>query len=389
MIVVKIGIDVLAEKRERQLKGLHLGLIVNGSSVNSFLKPTIFILQEKGYRITSLFAPEHGLWGAQQDQVKEVHGFDPATGLKFFSLYGRVKKPTPAMLARIDGLVFDIQDVGARYYTFIWTMALAMEACCEEKKVFIVLDRPNPINGIDLEGPMLDSRYRSFVGLYPIPIRHGMTAGEIALFIKENYLTRLELTVVKMSGWRRRMWYEETKLPWVMPSPNMPSVDTAVVYPGICLLEGTNISEGRGTTRPFEIFGAPWIDPYHLKAALEKEDLPGVIFRPLYFKPTFHKYKNRICGGLQIYVINRSQFKPVLTGLAILRTVRKLYPESFAWREPPYEDEKEKLPFDILVGNSSLRKSIEQSQSLAVIEGECRRGLKEFLKLRRKVLLYG
>ena len=346
------------------------------------------VFGETGYTISALFAPEHGLWGASQDQVKEDGFLDQRTGLKVFSLYGRHKKPTRAMLKDVDAVVFDVQDIGTRFYTFVWTMVLAMQSCAASGRKFIVLDRPNPLNGRDLEGPVLDLAFRSFVGLYPVPIRHGLTAGELALFIRAKYLPKLDLSIIKMQGWRRSMWFDQTGLPWVMPSPNMPSLDTAAVYPGMCLFEGTNVSEGRGTTRPFEVFGAPWIDPYELEEVLRRYRPAGIFLRPLFFRPTFHKFKGQVCGGLQIHVTDRTRFKPVLTAVAILQAIRQLYPGKFAWLRPPYEDEKRRRPFDILTGTASLRHAIDRRTPLSTIERSWHALLQVFKKEAKRWLLY-
>lgn len=386
--MVKNGIDVLSRNYRLISKKLHLGLIVNSSSVNARLIHTITIFQDAGYKISAIFAPEHGLWSSSQDQIKENGFFDRHTKTKVYSLYGKTKKPTRAMLEEVDAMVFDVQDIGSRYYTFIWTMALAMEACLEYKKPFIVLDRPNPIKGTAIEGAVLDAKFRSFVGLYPIPIRHGMTSGEVAVFLKKWYFIKLKLDVIKMQDWHRDMWYDDTGLPWVMPSPNMPTLDTAIVYPGMCLLEGTNLSEGRGTTRPFEIFGAPWIDPYRLKQVVDKEDLPGLFLRPLFFKPTFHKYQQENCGGLQIHVMDRNSFKPVLTCVAIIKAIRHFYPRRFSWRRPPYEDERRLLPFDILAGTDTLRNDIESDAPLGKIWARWQGQIRDFQKRRKPCLLY-
>ncbi len=386
--MVKTGLDVILQKKDRELKDLRFGLIVNASSVDARLRDTVTILQDRRYKIICLFAPEHGLWGNSQDQIKEENFYDIYSSLRVFSLYGLTKKPTRPMLEIVDALIFDIQDVGSRYYTFIWTMALAMEAAEQYKKKFIVLDRPNPINGITLEGPVLNQKFRSFVGLFPIPVRHGMTTGELAILFKREFFSDLDLKVIKMRGWQRKMWFDETGLPWIMPSPNMPTLNTAIVYPGMCLLEGTNLSEARGTTRPFEIFGAPWLDPFRLGQELKRLNLPGVCFRPLFFKPTFHKYKNQNCGGLQIYVLDRNRFKPFLTALKILKLIKHRYRQKFAWRQPPYEDEEKLLPFDILAGNNVIRRRIESKKDLGDMERLWQKDLEFFKKKRKGCLLY-
>ncbi len=318
----------------------------------------------------------------------EWEGFiDKTTGLPVYSLYGKTRKPTEQMLEGIEVFIIDLQDVGARYYTYIWTMALCMEAC-ERKISLIVLDRVNPIGGHIVEGPVLKSEFSSFVGLYPLPIRHGMTIGEIAMYFKSRFYPEVDLTVIPLRGWRRNQWFDSTGLPWVMPSPNMPTLETATVYPGMCLLEGTILSEGRGTTRPFEIFGAPFIEPERLVRRLNDFKLKGVFFRPLYFSPTFNKFAGKLCGGAQIHVIDREKFKPFKTAIAILLAIKELYPEINLWRQPPYEYEFEKLPFDILAGSDRVRKDIEEGKSLKDMESWWNEEVQMFEQIRKQYLLY-
>ncbi len=385
--MVKTGLDNL-EKIPRRLRDARMGLVVNPSSVNSGLKHAIEIFFKR-FNLKALFGPQHGIRGETQDNMIEWKGFiDPSTGLPVYSLYSDTRKPSPEMLRDIDVLVFDIQDIGTRYYTFIWTMDLCMEACMENNKALIVLDRPNPISGNKIEGPVLREEFKSFVGQKSIPVRHGMTIGEISLYLKERYYQRLELHIVKLTGWKRDMWFDDTGLTWVMPSPNMPTIDTASVYPGMCLLEGTNISEGRGTTRPFEIFGAPFIDPDRLIKRLKEMKVESVIFRPLYFQPTFHKYAGQVLGGAQIHVINRERFKPFKTGVTIIKAIHDLYEKEFRWKRPPYEYEKKKLPIDILAGTDRLRKDIEDGKMLDEMEDWWKAESKEFEKIRKEFLLY-
>lgn len=387
---VLLGLEAIKKDHFPQVRGLNIGLIVNAASLDSSLNSTIEIFQKaKGVNLVALFGPQHGMWGETQDNMIEWEGFrDKRTGLPVYSLYGKTREPLPEMVENIDCLVVDLPDVGARYYTFAWTLALCLRACRKYGKFCIVLDRPNPINGVLTEGPVLDAKFSSFVGLYPLPIRHGMTMGELANYFNREFGIDCDLTVVPMKGWRREMWYDDTGLIWVMPSPNMQSLNTAIVYPGMCLLEGTNVSEGRGTTRPFEIFGKPGVDPYKLVKALKKEDLPGVRFRPLYFIPTFQKYQGEVCGGAQIHVTDRDTFLPVITGVAIIRTIYHLYPEAFKWRKPPYEYEEERLPIDIIAGSNSLRLQIEKGCSLKKIFQSWEEKRKDFLERRGLYLLY-
>jgi uncharacterized protein YbbC (DUF1343 family) len=387
---MKLGLEVLLESKLDLLDGARVGLIVHPASINSrFEHAADLFHQANRINLTALFGPQHGIRGETQDNMIEWQSFlDKQTGLPAYSLYGETRKPTHEMLADIDVLVFDLQDVGTRVYTFIWTLALAMEASRECRKRFIVLDRPNPINGVHIEGNLLESECASFVGMFPIPMRHGMTVGELALMFNREFGIDCELEVVKMEGWRRSMWYEETGLQWVMPSPNMPTVDSAAVYPGSVLFEGTTVSEGRGTTRPFEIIGAPYIEPRALIEELGKDNLPGVVLRPVHFEPTFHKFAGQLCGGVQIHVTDRDAFKPVITGVAMTSAIRRLYPGDFAWRQPPYEYVYDKLPFDVISGSAELREQIEAAACVADIEESWREGLNDFVKQRRTYLLY-
>jgi uncharacterized protein YbbC (DUF1343 family) len=388
--MVKTGLDLLFAREPNLLKGTKLGLLVNPASVNSRFNHIVdLLIKKKESKVTTLFGPQHGIYGETQDNMVEWEGYhDDRTGLKVFSLYGKFRKPTKEMLEEVDVILVDLQDCGARYYTFIWTLYLFLEAAAKYEKRVVILDRPNPINGTDLEGPVLEGDFRSFVGLYPLPPRHGMTIGELALLFSEEAGLKPAPTIIKMEGWKREMWFDETRLPWIMPSPNMPSLYTAIVYPGMCLLEGTNLSEGRGTTRPFEIFGAPWIDPWVLTKELNKKELDGVSFRPLKFIPTFQKFKNELCGGAQLHVQDRKVFRPFLTAVTILQGVKNLYTEEFRWREPPYEYEREKLPFDILAGSDHLRVQIEENTALTDIEKSWHKELEVFRKRREKYLLY-
>jgi len=369
-MTVQSGLDTFIRNFPRALKSSRLGLLVHPASVNRRLEHAIDLcLKSKKFKLKALFGPQHGIRGDTQDNMVEWKGFrDKQTGLPVYSLYSHTRRPEPEMLRDIDVLVVDIQDVGSRCYTFIWTMELCMHACLKAGKSLVVLDRPNPLGGLHIEGPVLDMTYSSFVGQRPLPVRHGMTIGEIGSYLKNEFYPSMDFHVITMQGWRRKMWFDDTGLPWVMPSPNMPTLDTATVYPGMCLLEGTNLSEGRGTTRPFEIFGAPFVEPEVLLRRLKEYRLPGVVFRPMYFQPAFQKYAGSMCRGAQIHVIDREKFKPFKTGTAVIKAVRELYPKYFQWKKPPYEYETEKMPIDILAGTDRLRKDIEKGKSVAQIE---------------------
>ena len=342
------------------LRHARLGLVAHPASVTADLQFSADAIRAAGYDLHVLFGPQHGARGEKQDNMIESdHYTDPVTGLPVQSLYGEVRKPTPEMLNGLDAVLFDLQDVGVRVYTFVWTMALAMEACADAGVHFVVLDRPNPIGGVRREGPVLREEYRSFVGLHPVPLRHGLTCGEMARWLNEERGIGCELTVIPCQGWQRDMSWDGTGLPWVMPSPNLPTPDSCVVYPGMVLVEGTNLSEGRGTTRPFELFGAPWLDPVALVARLGRARLPGVAFRPCHFEPTFQKHAGALCGGAQLHVTDPGTLEPVRTAVEIIVAARAFAPHDFAWLDPPYEYEQTLAPIDILWGGPELREGVD------------------------------
>lgn len=353
-MAVRLPIDRLPELWPSDLRGARIGAVLHPASVSSTLEHSSRVLERqsgKTFELRAFFGPQHGYLGQTQDNMIEWRGYKhPRLGIPVHSLYGDHREPSDEMLDGLDALLVDLQDIGTRYYTFIWTLYLCMRACERRGIPVIVLDRPNPINGLAVEGPMLDPAYRSFVGLHPIPVRHGKTIGELASQFRRDTFLDCDLRVLPMEGWERAMWFDQTGLPWVMPSPNMPTLDTATVYPGMCLLEATNLSEGRGTTRPFEIFGAPWIDAEDLCRTLNGLQLPGVYFRENYFQPTFHKYAGQLCGGAQIHVLDREAFLPFRTAIEILRHVRTRYAANFEWKAPPYEYEYERLPIEVLIG---------------------------------------
>lgn len=386
---VATGLDRLVAEQGRRLVGRRVGLLAHPASVDRRLRHAVPILHgalKDGLRC--LFGPQHGLRGETQDNMVEWEGYtDSASGLPVYSLYGRRRKPTPEMLADIDVLVVDLQDVGARYYTYVWTLMLCLEACAAAGKQVVVLDRPNPLGGA-VEGNVLDPAYRSFVGLEPLPMRHGLTIGELAQLLRARRALDVDLEVVTMHGWRRRMWFDDTGLEWVMPSPNLPTLASATLYPGFCLLEGTELSEGRGTTRPFEIFGAPYIEPERLVAHVAPYRVPGCTLRPLWFQPTFQKHAGRLCGGAQVHVDDRDRCAPVLTVTAILAAIQRLWPERFAWRPPPYEYETQKLPIDILAGTDRYRKALADRIEPAAIVAEWARERAEFTEASREYCLY-
>ena len=403
---VKTGLEVLLEKHLDLIEGKRVGLITNPSGSDARFRTTVELLaRHPKVRLVALYGPEHGVRGDAQAGEYVPYSFDQKYGLPVFSLYGQSMKPEPGMLNRIDEvmrafdtrsagkspetnmvkgidvMIYDIQDVGSRIYTFIATMAYAMEACAENGIDFIVLDRPDPINGVDVEGPIVDyPTFSSPIGLYPIPGRFGMTMGELARLFNDRFQSKkAKLTVIPMEGWTRGMWFDQTGLPWIIPSPNMPTLETAAVYPGLAAFEGTNVSEGRGTTRPFELFGAPWIDGYDLAARLNGLGLGGVAFREVWFTPTFSKFKDKLCGGCQVHVTDRAVFRSFETFLHIVATIRGMYPDKFEFH---------KSYFDKVMGTSRIREALEAGTPVKTIVDGLRPGLEAFLELRKPYLLY-
>jgi uncharacterized protein YbbC (DUF1343 family) len=339
--------------------------------------------------VKALFGPQHGFRGEKQDNMVESQDFiHPRFNIPVFSLYGTSRMPTKKMLELVDILVIDLQDIGTRVYTFITTLAYCLTAAQEQGKRVVVLDRPNPIGGAAVEGNLLKDEFRSFVGVYPLPMRHSLTIGEAAGIFNNQHRIGCDLEVIPMEGWNRTMYFQETGLYWIPPSPNMPSTATALVYPGQVILEGTNLSEGRGTTTPFEVFGAPFIDPYQLKSNLEKKDLPGIYLREIFFQPTFHKWHDQVCGGLQVHIIDPVAYKPYVTSLTIIQEIRLLYPHDFSWRNPPYEYEEEKIPIDLLTGDDSLREAIEQGRDINQLEESWKEELDQFREMAQPHFLY-
>jgi uncharacterized protein YbbC (DUF1343 family) len=372
------------------LKGARVGLVCNQASVDHGLNHSADLLKSlEGVNLTALFGPQHGIRGDVQDNMVETpHGFDAETGLPVFSLYSETREPTEEMLEGVDVIVCDLQDVGCRIYTFVYTIANCMRAARRLGKKVIVCDRPNPIGGLAVEGNVLEEGNESFVGQFPLPTRHGMTASELCRMFNEHWGVGCDLEVLEMEGWTRDLWFDETDARWVMPSPNIPTLDTATVFPGSVHLEGTQLSEGRGTTRPFEIVGAPYVKAPELARHLEGLELPGVKFRPTNFLPTFQKHAGVGCGGVQIHVLEREAFKPVLTGLAIVKVCHELYGEYFKWKEPPYEYVFDKNPFDVISGSVFLRGAIERGESLETIETSWGGRLAAFKEARAEFLIY-
>jgi uncharacterized protein YbbC (DUF1343 family) len=363
MAAVLTGLENCLASPPKVLAGAaRFGLLMNQASLDKeFAYASTLLARRLPGKLAALFSPQHGLWGEQQENMIETrHGRDESLGVPIYSLYSETRKPTPAMLKGLECLVVDLQDVGTRIYTFAWTMMACLEACAAASIPVVVLDRPNPLGGEAAEGPLLDLHYASFVGRSSIPMRHGLTMGELARWLNARHKIGAELHVVTMTGWARRMLWPETGRTWVPTSPNLPRWEGCLVYPGQVLLEGTNLSEGRGTTTPFEVCGAPFVDPPRLLAALEPFKLAGLRLRPIRFEPTFHKWQGKSCGGLYLHVSDPQVFQPLRTTLALLTAVRRLWPKEFAWRDPPYEYEKEKKPIDILYGNCTFREALDR-----------------------------
>lgn len=387
------GLDLLQREEFARLKGRSIGLLCNQASISrscDHIFELLLPLHRRGaLKIQAVFGPQHGLYGHTQDNMIEWEGqVDARTGLTIYSLYGEHREPSPKMLDGIEILVVDLADVGARYYTFIWTLALCMKACEPLGIQVMVLDRPNPIGGLQVEGTLLDPNFASFVGLYPLPSRHGMTIAEIAVHLQQTYFPKVDIDLVKLARWQRWYYFSDNRQPWGMPSPNMPTADSAVPYPGGCLLEATNISEGRGTTRPFEIIGAPYLDAWRFSDALNELDLPGVYFRPLQFEPTFNKHAKTLCGGFFLHVTDRSVFEPVIAHVVIIQEALRQAPEGFEWKQPPYEYEFEKMPIDILAGNAWLREDIENLCPLEQVRERFKDDCSRFEEQRNAALLY-
>jgi len=388
--MIKTGIDVLLEDRFLQYEGKRLGLLSNQASVNRRLVHGRIPLQGKfGDGLCALFSPQHGFFSEKQDNMVESdHQLDPVTGLPIYSLYGEHRKPTEEMFAGLDILFIDLVDVGTRVYTFLYTMAYCMERAAELGKKIVILDRPNPIGGEKIEGNILQSDCSSFVGLYALPMRHGLTFAELALWINGEYGLGTDLEIVKMDGWKRSMLFRDTGYPWVAPSPNMPTPETAMVYPGQVIWEGTEVSEGRGTTQPFEFVGAPYWSHREILDQLDDSDLSGCLLRQIVFQPTSGKYGGESCRGFQLYVTDPSLYRSYRTSLALLQAVLRLYPEKFKYKKPPYEYEFERLPMDLILGDKAIRVQLEEGVSLDIIEAGWQKELQAFDRTRAQYFLY-
>ena len=380
-----VGLSVLFRERLALVESRSVGLITNQTGIDSQFQSNLTLFAEhSGIKLAALFSPEHGIWGSSQAAIHVPSTGDSERQIPIYSLYGETRQPTPEMLDGIDVLVYDIQDVGSRFYTYISTLLRAMRAAAANRVDFIVLDRPNPIRGDRVEGDLLQPVFRSFVGEVAIPIRHGMTVGELAQFCKaELEFASNQFEIVPMQGWRREMWYDETGLPWVPPSPNMPTLETATLYPGTCLIEGTNLSEGRGTTKPFEWIGAPWIDPERWADTLNSLELSGIHFRPVHFTPTFSKYTDQNCHGVQVHVTDRDQFKPVDTALHLIATAQRYYPDQLEFLK-----NRGRYFFDLLAGTDALRLRLSTHESPTEIVQSWAADVDYFIGQRHPYLLY-
>jgi len=387
---VKIGLEKILDEQKHLLNNLRIGLICNQASVNkNFRHAADLFFDDKDLNLTALFGPQHGIRGNVQDNMIETaHTIDKLTDLPIYSLYSETRQPTEEMVSGIDALVFDLQDVGGRVYTFIYTMANAMKACAKFGKKMFVLDRPNPIGGLAVEGNMLEPGHESFVGQYPIPMRHGLTIGELAKFFNQEFDINCDLKVITMDNWAREDFFDETDAPWVMPSPNMPTVETTIVFPATVFFEGTEVSEGRGTTRPFEMVGATYIEGKEYADALASLELSGVIFRPVNFLPAFQKYAGKECGGVFLHITDRKTFEPVITGIAMIKTIYDLYPNDFSWKTMPYEYEFERNPFDVIAGTTKIREMIESRTAVEEIKSSWQTDIENFNQTRKSYLLY-
>lgn len=392
----RTGLDRLLAERalQQQCKG-RIAYLCHNASVDSKCREGLSCLKTLfGERLKAIFSPQHGLFSeAQDNMIETAHFIHPYFKIPVYSLYSETRSPTPAMLEGIDQVIVDLQDIGCRAYTFVYSMTLMLEACGRQGIELIVLDRPNPLNGAIVEGNVLDLSFKSFIGLHPLPMRHGLTIGEIARMAVSFWGISCDLNVIAMEGWERRMYFGETKLPWISPSPNMPHPKTTQVFPGTVLLEGTSFSEGRGTTRPFELFGHPDLQPHSLLEGLEKtfreHALAGFALRPVYFQPTFDKHCGKTCGGFQLHITDRRAFKPWAFGQLLLRELYQAPGNLVEWRQPPFEYEEILLPIDLLNGSDRLRQWVETNgdwNTLQAIENE---GLKRFLAQRESILLYG
>ncbi len=386
---VNLGLENLKHCPPPALQGCRLGLLANPASVDSqFTHALAAISGLFPGQLTAIFSPQHGFYAEKQDNMIESdHGMEPDLNIPIYSLYSSTRTPDYRMLADIDTLVVDIQDVGTRVYTFIYTISLCMEAAARMNKQVVVLDRPNPIGGCQVEGNVLDPSAASFVGRFPIPMRHGMTVGEICQFFNQEFSLGCDLTIVPMTGWKRSMYWQDTGLTWIPPSPNLPTPLSCMVYPGQVIFEGTNISEGRGTTLPFELFGAPFMDTSQMGPVLNRM-VSGAWFRPVWFQPTSGKWQDQVCKGFHIHVTDKTAFKPYAASLLALQLIIRYHPDAFAFKQPPYEYEYERLPMDLILGDKTIRECVTALADIKTLEDCWQRDLSTFKAISRNYYLY-
>ncbi len=388
---IRLGVERLLSDKIDVIRGQRIGLVCNQASVlpDTFVHAADAFGERDEFELTTLFGPQHGIRGDLQDNMIETpHAVDERTGRMVYSLYSETRVPTDEMVRDIDTFVVDLQDVGCRIYTFVYTMANCMRAAKLFGKKVVVCDRPNPINGNAIEGNITEHEFKSFVGQFELPTRHGMTIGELARMFNDHFAIGCDLEVVEMQGWTRDMWWSETGLPWIIPSPNIPTAETCIVFPATVHVEGTELSEGRGTTKPFELNGAPFIDPYDWVEALDAYKFEGVRFRHVFFRPTFQKCADRTCGGVQIHVTDREAFTPVIVGIAMIKTAYDLYTDKFEWKRDPYEYVFDQNPFDVVCGTDKIRIAIESGASLEQITSSWSDGVMQFRNDRLPFLLY-
>jgi uncharacterized protein YbbC (DUF1343 family) len=390
LTTVQTGLERFLESPPAWVDNARLGLLCNAASVDRKLNHARKLIQRRfPDKLAALYCPQHGFFAEKQDNmIESADIIDPDLNIPVFSLYGKTRIPTEEMLNPIDVLLVDLQDVGTRVYTFIYTLSYCLEAAQAFNKKVVVLDRPNPINGLAVEGNCLDPDSRSFVGRYPLPMRHAMTIGELARLFNERFEIGCNLDVIVMKGWRRSMFFQQTGLPWVPPSPNLPRAVSAMVYPGQVLWEGTNVSEGRGTTLPFELFGAPYIIPEKILSSIDPESIPGIILREVLFEPTANKWQAQACRGFQIHVTNPNEFRPYQTSLHLLQAVILNHRKAFKWKQPPYEYETQRLPIDLIIGDRKIRERLENLESMDQIIESWQPNLNEFVDISRGFHLY-
>ncbi len=390
MANVQTGLERFLKSPPKWVANARLGLLCNPASVDSkFIHARLRIQQRFADKLKALYSPQHGFFAEKQDNmIESADGIDPVLNLPVYSLYGKTRKPTKSMLDPIDVLLVDLQDVGTRVYTFIYTLSYCLEAAKKLNKKVVVLDRPNPINGQTVEGNCLNPDYRSFVGRYALPMRHGLTIGELAKLFNEHYKIGCDLEIIPMNGWRRSMFFNQTGLPWVAPSPNLPTPVSTMVYPGQVLWEGTNVSEGRGTTLPFELFGAPYLNPAKIAARIGDESIPGIVLRPVVFEPTANKWQMQPCRGFQIHITDPEQYRPYETSLRLLQAIILHHKKAFEWKQPPYEYETRRLPIDLIIGDRQMRQRLEKMEPIDSLAESWQTGLAEFCEISQQFYLY-